>query len=55
MDALMYTLSENAGTLYQRYAEAETQLADRGAKAAEKCADILKKNAVPARKEGAHL
>jgi hypothetical protein len=41
---LIYTVSENAGTLYQRYVEAEQQLANQGADAAEKCVNILKNN-----------
>ena len=35
--ALISTVSENAGSLYQRYVEAEEQLAVRGAEVAEKC------------------
>ena len=41
--ALIYTVSENAGSLYERYVEAEKQLATQGAEVAQKCADILKK------------
>jgi len=41
-----YTVSENAGSLYQRYVEAEEQLATQGAEVARKCTDILKKNGV---------
>jgi len=48
--ALISTVSENAGSLYQRYVEAEEQLAVRGAEVAEKCTDILKKNGVPPKK-----
>jgi hypothetical protein len=47
---LIYTVSENAGSLYQKYVEAEEQLAVRGAEVAEKCTDILKKNGVPPKK-----
>ena len=47
---LIYTVSENAGSLYQRYLEAEQQLAVQATEVAEKCTDILKKNAVPAKK-----
>ncbi len=43
-DALIYTASENADSLYQRYVEAEGKLAAQGVEAAEKCTDILKKN-----------
>jgi hypothetical protein len=45
--ALISTVGENAGSLYQRYVEAEEQLAVHGAEVAEKCTDILKKNSVP--------
>jgi hypothetical protein len=48
---LIYTVSESAGALYQRYVEAEQQLAIQGAQAAEKCAEILKKNGVPKAKK----
>jgi hypothetical protein len=47
---LIYTVSENAGSLYQRYVEAEQQLAVHGAEVAEKCADILKKSGIPPKK-----
>jgi hypothetical protein len=47
---LIYTVSENAGSLYERYVGAEVQLATQGAEAAEKCEAILKKNGVPTRK-----
>jgi hypothetical protein len=47
---LIYTVSENAGSLYQKYIEAEQQLAVQGAEVAEKCTDILKKNGVAPRK-----
>jgi len=48
-DALMYTVSENAGSLYQRYVEAEAQLAAQGFETAQKCAQALK-NSVPPKK-----
>jgi hypothetical protein len=44
MSTLIYTISENAGALYLRYAEAEEQLAAKGADVADKCMAILKKN-----------
>lgn len=47
---LIYTVSENAGSLYQKYVEAEVRLAAHGAEAAEKCIDILKKNGTPPKK-----
>ncbi len=47
---LIYTVSENAGSLYERYVEAEEQLAVQGAEAAEKCVAILKNNGVPPKK-----
>jgi hypothetical protein len=50
VSTLVYTVSENAASLYQRYVEAEEQLAVRGAEAAEKCIDILKKNGAPPKK-----
>ena len=43
---LIYTVSENAGFLYQRYVEAEDRLATRATGDLEKCMDILKKNAM---------
>ena len=43
VSALIYTVSENAGALYQRYVETEEQLAVHGAEVADKCIDILKK------------
>lgn len=43
--ALIYTVSENAGSLYQRYVEAEEQLARKGLEVAQKCAEALKKMA----------
>jgi hypothetical protein len=50
ISALIYTISENAGSLYQRYAEAEQELAERAAEVAQKCTDILKKNSAPSKK-----
>lgn len=50
VSTLIYTVSENAGTLYQRYVEAEQQLAAQGAEVAEQCTAILKKNGVPPKK-----
>lgn len=47
---LIYTVSENAGFLYQRYVEAEDQLAARATGDVEKCMDILKKNGIPPKK-----
>jgi hypothetical protein len=44
VSTLLYTVSENAGSLYLKYAEAEQELAAHGAEVAEKCADVLKKN-----------
>lgn len=40
---LLYTVSENAGALYTRYAEGEEKLARYGLQIATQCADILKK------------
>jgi hypothetical protein len=50
VSTLIYTVSENAGSLYQKYVEAEQQLAVHGAEVAEKCMDILKKNGAPPKK-----
>lgn len=47
VSTLIYTVSENAGSLYERYVSAEEQLAVQGAQAAEKCVNILKKESVP--------
>jgi len=47
---LISTVSENAGSLYQKYVEAEQQLAVHATEVAEKCTDILKKNGVPSKK-----
>jgi len=45
MDAstLIYTVSENAGALYEKYVKAEEELAMKGADVAQKCAEALKK------------
>jgi hypothetical protein len=47
VSTLIYTVSENAGSLYQRYVEAEQQLAVQAAEVAEKCTDILKNGVQP--------
>jgi hypothetical protein len=48
VSTLLYTVSENASALYQRYAEAELQLGIEGAQVAQQCVDILKKkNSAP--------
>jgi hypothetical protein len=44
---LLYTVSENAGSLYERYSKAEEQLAVKGVEAAERCTDALKKHSTP--------
>jgi 7-keto-8-aminopelargonate synthetase-like enzyme len=46
VSALIYTVSENTGSLYQRYVAGVAQLAVQAAEAAEKCMDVLKKNSV---------
>jgi hypothetical protein len=50
VSTLIYTVSENVGSLYQRYVEAEEQLAVHGAEVAARCTDILKKNSIPPKK-----
>jgi hypothetical protein len=50
VSTLLYTVSENAGSLYLRYVESEQQLAAHGAEVAGKCADILKNNCVAPKK-----
>jgi hypothetical protein len=47
MDAstLFYTVSENAGSLYERYVKAEQALAQKGFKVAERCTAALKQMA----------
>jgi hypothetical protein len=42
--SLIYTVSENAGALYQRYVAGDEQLAVRSVEMLEKCTDTLKKN-----------
>jgi hypothetical protein len=48
MDAstLLYTVSENASSLYERYIGAEEKLAAKGLETAQKCMDVLKKNKI---------
>jgi hypothetical protein len=52
MDAstLLYTVSENASSLYERYIGAEEQLAAKGLETVQKCMDILKKNGLTPKK-----
>jgi hypothetical protein len=50
VSTLIYTISENAGSLYQRYVNAEEQLAVQGVEVASKCTEILKKNGIPPKK-----
>ena len=52
MDAssLLYTVSENVASLYQRYVEVEEQLAKQGLETAQKSMDILKKKGVTPKK-----
>lgn len=47
VSTLIYTISEDAGSLYQKYVDAEQELAGQAAEVAQKCTDILKKNAAP--------
>jgi hypothetical protein len=47
VSTLIYTVSENAGALYERYVTAEEQLAVKGVEAAERCTNTLKKRSVP--------
>jgi hypothetical protein len=47
---LLYTVSENAGSLYERYVKAEQHLAEDGAKVAQECSDALKR-VTPANKD----
>ena len=39
---LLYTVSENAGSLYTRYVQTEEKLAEKGGEVAKKCMDALK-------------
>ncbi len=48
--SLLYTVSENASSLYQRYVVGEEQLAAKGLETAQKCMEILKKTASPPKK-----
>jgi len=48
--ALLYTVSENVASLYQRYVEAEEQLAKKGFETAQRCMDILNKKGVTPKK-----
>jgi hypothetical protein len=50
VSTLIYTVSENAGALYQRYVAGTAQLADQATDAAQKCVEVLKKNGAPAKK-----
>lgn len=47
---LIYTVSENAGSLYQRYVMAERDLASQAAEVAQHCTNILRKNSPPTKK-----
>jgi hypothetical protein len=48
MDAssLLYTVSENASSLYTSYVEGEAELAQQALETAQKCADILKERGI---------
>lgn len=50
VSTLIYTVSENAGSLYQRFAEAEVQLATQATDLMQKCTDILKKSGTTPKK-----
>jgi hypothetical protein len=50
VSTLIYTVSENAGSLYQRYVTAEEGLAEQATEVAQKCTDILKKNSATPKK-----
>jgi hypothetical protein len=50
VSTLIYTVSENAGSLYQRYVDAEQELAEQAADVAQKCTDILKKSGTSPKK-----
>jgi hypothetical protein len=43
VSTLIYTVSENAGALYERYAKAEQDIAERAFESFQKCTAILKK------------
>lgn len=47
---LLFTVREGVAALYQRYVEAEKQLADEGLQVASKCADVLNKNNTASKK-----
>jgi len=47
--SLIYTVSENADSLYERYVRAEVQLATQGVETAQKCMAALK-NTIPPKK-----
>ncbi len=49
VSTLIYTVSEDAGSLYERYVKAEEQLAVQGVDAAGKCSDALKKHSPQAK------
>jgi hypothetical protein len=50
VSTLIYTVSENAGSLYQRYVDAEQEFAEQTAEVALKCVDALKKKDIPPKK-----
>jgi hypothetical protein len=50
VSTLIYTVSENAGSLYQRYVTAEEGLAEQATEVAQECTDILKKNSATPKK-----
>jgi|HubBroStandDraft_4_1064222.scaffolds.fasta_scaffold28475_5 hypothetical protein len=41
---LIYTVSENANSLYGKYVEAEAQLAEQATETVKKCTEVLKRN-----------
>lgn len=52
MDAstLIYTVSENAGSLYERYVKGEQEIVNKGVAVMEKCTEALKKMAADKQK-----
>jgi tRNA U34 2-thiouridine synthase MnmA/TrmU len=48
---LIYTISENAGALYSRYAKSEQDLAEQTYNTFEKCAEALKQAVPPVKKK----
>jgi len=50
VSTLFYTVSENAGALYERYVKAEQQLAEKGFNVSQRCAEALKKMDAAAKK-----